>query len=58
MVFDVEKRRLDVELSDTEIEKRLAAWRAPEPRYKSGVFAKYAALVSPASEGAVTRVDV
>ncbi|MBI1984362.1 MAG: dihydroxy-acid dehydratase, partial [Acidobacteria bacterium] len=54
-VFDVEKRRLDVELSDAEIKKRLSKWREPEPRYKSGVFAKYAALVSSASEGAVTR---
>jgi dihydroxy-acid dehydratase len=56
VVFDIEKRRLDVELSEGEIKKRLAAWRAPEPRYKTGVFAKYAALVSSASEGAVTRV--
>ncbi len=55
IVFDVERRRLEVELADTEIQKRLAAWREPEPRYKSGVFAKYAALVSSASEGAVTR---
>jgi dihydroxy-acid dehydratase len=56
IVFDIEKRRLDVGLSDDEIKRRLAKWRAPEPRYKSGVFAKYAALVSSASEGAVTRV--
>ncbi len=56
IVFDIEKRRLDVELSDGEIKKRLAGWRAPDPHYKSGVFAKYAALVSSASEGAVTRV--
>jgi dihydroxy-acid dehydratase len=44
-----------VELAYAEIYKRLAAWREPEPRYKSGVYAKYAALVSSASEGAVTR---
>jgi dihydroxy-acid dehydratase len=56
VVFDIVKRRLDVELSDAEIKKRLANWRAPEPRYKTGVFAKYAALVSSASEGAITRV--
>jgi dihydroxy-acid dehydratase len=56
VVFDVEKRRLDVELSDADIKKRLGNWRAPEPRYKTGVFAKYAALVSSASEGAITRV--
>ena len=55
VVFDIEKRRLDVELSDADIQKRLANWHEPEPRYKSGVFAKYAALVSSASEGAITR---
>jgi len=56
VVFDIEKRRLDVELTDAQIKQRLANWREPEPRYKTGVFAKYAALVSSASEGAVTRV--
>jgi dihydroxy-acid dehydratase len=58
IVFDVEKRRLDVELSDAEIKKRMANWKAPEPRYKRGVMAKYAALVSSASEGAVTFVKL
>jgi len=53
--FDVAARELRVELSDDEIAARLADWRAPEPRYRSGVFAKYAAQVSSASEGAVTR---
>ena len=53
--FDVNARRLDVELSDAEIAKRLAAWKEPKPRYTTGVFAKYASLVSSASEGAVTR---
>jgi dihydroxy-acid dehydratase len=56
IVFDIEKRRLDVELSEADLRKRLAGWHAPEPRYKTGVFAKYAALVSSASEGAVTFV--
>jgi len=56
VVFDIEKRRLDVELADAEIKYRLANWHEPEPRYKTGVFAKYAALVSSASEGAITRV--
>jgi dihydroxy-acid dehydratase len=56
IVFDLEKRRLDVELSDADLKKRLANWHAPEPRYKRGVFSKYAALVSSASEGAVTFV--
>ncbi|HUZ46829.1 MAG TPA: dihydroxy-acid dehydratase [Terriglobia bacterium] len=53
--FDVNARRLDVELSDAEIAKRLAEWREPAPRYTTGVFAKYASLVSSASEGAVTK---
>jgi dihydroxy-acid dehydratase len=56
VVFDIEKRRLDMEVSDVDIRARLAKWKAPEPRYKRGVFAKYAALVSSASEGAVTFV--
>jgi len=54
--FDIPNRRLDVELSDDEIAARLRDWRAPAPRYTSGVMAKYAALVSSASEGAITRV--
>lgn len=56
VVFDIEKRRIDMEVPDAEIIARLAKWKAPEPRYKRGVFAKYAALVSSASEGAVTFV--
>jgi len=56
VVVDIEKRRIDMEISDSEIQKRLASWRAPEPRYKRGVFSKYAELVSSASEGAVTFV--
>ena len=55
IVFDVEKRELSVELSDDEIARRLAAFSPPAPHYTSGVFAKYARLVSSASEGAVTR---
>ena len=55
IVFDVAKRRLDVELSDEEIRSRLSKWTPPSPRYTSGVMAKYAKLVSSASEGAVTR---
>jgi len=53
--IDVESRTLTVEISDDEIAARLRDWSAPPPRYQSGVFAKYAALVSSASEGAVTR---
>ena len=54
IVLDVKARRLDVELSEEQLRKRLEQWREPEPHYKWGVFAKYAALVSSASEGAVT----
>jgi len=54
IVLDVEKRQLNVELSDEEIASRLASWRRPEPNYRTGVLAKYATLVSSASEGAVT----
>ncbi len=55
VVVDVEARELRVELSEDEIAARLRDWSAPPPRYTGGVFAKYAALVSSASEGAVTR---
>ena len=53
--FDVAARELRVELSDDEIAARLRDWTPPPPRYTAGVLAKYAALVSSASEGAVTR---
>src|SRR5439155_11257571 len=52
VVLDVAKRRLDVDLSDSEITGRLALWTAPAPRYRTGVMAKYARLVSSASTGA------
>jgi dihydroxy-acid dehydratase len=55
VVIDVEKRQLNVELPDGELRRRLNDWRPPTPHYATGVFAKYAALVSSASEGAVTR---
>jgi dihydroxy-acid dehydratase len=52
--FDVKARRLDAQLSATEWKTRRAARRAPAPHYTSGVMAKYAALVSSASDGAIT----
>jgi len=54
VTIDVEARRVDVALSDDEIAARLARWEAPAPHYTSGVFAKYAALVTSASDGAIT----
>jgi dihydroxy-acid dehydratase len=54
IVIDIKKRRLDVELSAAELKKRLRAVKRPKPRYTWGVMAKYAKLVSSASDGAVT----
>jgi dihydroxy-acid dehydratase len=54
IVIDVDARRLDLEVADDELARRRAAWSPPAPRYAGGVMAKYAALVSSASEGAVT----
>jgi dihydroxy-acid dehydratase len=54
VVLDVEHRRLDAELPEGELERRAAEWTQPAPRYETGVFAKYAAAVGSASEGART----
>jgi dihydroxy-acid dehydratase len=54
IVIDTKKRRLDVELGPAEIKKRLRAVKRPKPRYTWGALAKYARLVSSASDGAVT----
>jgi dihydroxy-acid dehydratase len=56
IVFDVPHRSLRVEITDAEIQKRLASWKAPKPRYAHGVMAKYALLVSSSSLGAITSV--
>jgi len=56
IIFDLPKRTLSVDLTDAEIQKRMANWMPPKPRYTRGVFAKYAALVSSASLGAITTV--
>jgi len=56
VVIDIDNRRLDTEVSAAEITARLAMWKAPKPHYTTGVFAKYAALVSSAADGAITRV--
>jgi len=53
VTFDVASRRLDVDLTDDEIAARVAAYQPPPPAYRQGVMAKYARLVSSASEGAV-----
>jgi dihydroxy-acid dehydratase len=54
IVIDVEARRLDLNVPESVLAERRAAWQSPAPRYTGGVMAKYAALVSSASDGAVT----
>jgi dihydroxy-acid dehydratase len=55
ITIDVAARTVSVALTDAQIAERLRDWKQPQPRYTDGVFAKYAALVSSAAEGAVTR---
>jgi dihydroxy-acid dehydratase len=54
IALDVSSRRLDLEITDQELQARLRQWTPPEPHYTHGVMAKYARLVSSASEGACT----
>jgi dihydroxy-acid dehydratase len=54
ITIDADARKLQLEIPDDELERRRAAWRPPAPRYTRGVLAKYAALVSSSSLGAVT----
>ncbi|HEU5235003.1 MAG TPA: dihydroxy-acid dehydratase [Terriglobales bacterium] len=54
IVFDITKRELRVEIPDSEMKQRLASWKPPQPRYPTGVMAKYANQVSSAARGAVT----
>ena len=59
ITIDANAGVMNLDISTEELRRRLAEWKAPAPRYTSGVFAKYCALVSSASEGAVTsRVNV
>jgi dihydroxy-acid dehydratase len=55
VTFDIPGRKLTLEISDDKLTARLGEWKAPAPKYRHGVFAKYAALVSSASEGAITK---
>jgi len=54
IAIDVVGQKLDLKLSNEEVTRRLSNWKAPRPRYRTGVLAKYASLVSQASTGAVT----
>jgi dihydroxy-acid dehydratase len=55
ITIDVDARRIDLDVPEAEIEARLADYEPPEPQHTRGVLAKYAALVSSASEGAITQ---
>jgi dihydroxy-acid dehydratase len=55
ITIDADKGVIDIDIPAAELAQRLAAWKPRAPRYKTGVFAKYCALVSSASEGAITR---
>jgi dihydroxy-acid dehydratase len=55
ITIDVDRRRMDVELSEDEIARRVADYPLPEPQHTTGVLGKYAKLVSSAAEGAITR---
>jgi dihydroxy-acid dehydratase len=56
ITVDADRGVLNIDIAPEELKRRLAAWKAPAPRYPNGVFAKYCALVSSASEGAVTSL--
>jgi dihydroxy-acid dehydratase len=58
ITIDAEKNRIDVNLTAAELDARKAAWQRPAPRYTRGVLAKYAKLVTTASDGAVTDKDL
>lgn len=55
VVIDVEERRIDLDVEPAELERRRQGWKIPEPRYVTGVLAKYARLVTGAERGAVTE---
>jgi dihydroxy-acid dehydratase len=55
IVLDIAARRLDIAIAEQEMNERRRRWSPPPPRYNTGVMAKYAKLVSSASEGAVTN---
>ena len=55
--IDIEKRLLEVDLSEAELKVRRAAWKAPEPRVKTGWLYRYSKMVTSGSQGAVLRAD-
>jgi dihydroxy-acid dehydratase len=57
ITVDAEAGVLELEITPSELRRRLSEWKPPAPRYTSGVFAKYCALVASASEGAITTTN-
>ncbi|HVM02022.1 MAG TPA: dihydroxy-acid dehydratase, partial [Acidimicrobiales bacterium] len=55
IVIDVTARRMDLAVDEAELTRRRGGWKLPEPRYTTGVLAKYARLVTGAERGAVTE---
>jgi dihydroxy-acid dehydratase len=55
IILDIPNRKLEVKLSDSEIKKRLAAWKPREPKIKSGWLARYAKVVTSANTGAIVK---
>ncbi|MCM1984280.1 dihydroxy-acid dehydratase [Lyngbya confervoides] len=58
ITIDAPNRSLDLHVSEAELAQRRANWVKPEPRYRKGILAKYATLVSSSSQGAVTDLDL
>ncbi|MBS1848091.1 MAG: dihydroxy-acid dehydratase, partial [Actinobacteria bacterium] len=56
IVIDVDAHTIDLDVDEATLAERRANWKLPEPRYTSGVLAKYAALAQGADQGAITRV--
>jgi len=54
ITIDAVSNRIELDVSDQELERRRQAWQAPKPRFTRGVLAKYARTVGSASNGAIT----
>jgi dihydroxy-acid dehydratase len=55
VVIDIPSRTIDCAIDSAALDRRRRAWKVPEPRYQTGVLAKYARLVTGAERGAVTE---
>jgi dihydroxy-acid dehydratase len=58
VTIDSDTQEINMHVDEEELSRRKAAWTAPEPRYKTGILAKYARLVSSSAKGAVTDADL